>query len=143
MTNWHVEERLSAYLANEVEPEERDFIESHLEICTACRQEFEFLKELDLMLDDMPLEDPGSDFADAVMARIQSEATRKIGFWRGTDFRNMAASIVAAFLLFQGFIGVAPKISEVDSTISMYTATAEMQLKLWVQDISQLLGKRR
>ncbi|BCJ86085.1 anti-sigma factor family protein [Effusibacillus dendaii] len=48
MTNWHIEERLSAYLANEVEPEEKDFIESHLETCANCRQELEFLQELQL-----------------------------------------------------------------------------------------------
>lgn len=150
MTNWHVEDRLNAYLANEVEPEEKDFIESHLEICANCRQELEFLQELEMLLDDLPLEDPGPVFTDSVMARVKEETpvsvttvtdirakSRRSGFWRGSDFRNMAASVVAAFVLFQGFAGIVPKVPEVDSTISAFAVLAKVKVEIWVQSVTR------
>ncbi|WP_018132380.1 zf-HC2 domain-containing protein [Effusibacillus pohliae] len=153
MTNWHVEDRLSAYLANELDPAENDFIESHLAICPACRKELELLQELEQMLDRLPLADPGPDFADAVMARLQAdipaaqpliepvERTRRASFWRGSDFRNMAASVVAAFMLFQGFAGLVPKLPAIDATITGYKAEAIVKLEIWLADITRTLQR--
>jgi anti-sigma factor RsiW len=149
MTNWHVDERLSAYLANELEAKERDFVESHLEICHFCRQELELLQELDLILDEMPMEDPGQDFTDSVMARIQKESqqaklvplkTTRTRLWKTSDFRNMAASMVAAFVLFQGFTGVVPFMPEMDNKIRFYTTVTKVKLEIWVDSITHKIN---
>lgn len=142
MTNWHVEERLTAYLANEVSVEEKEFLESHLEICAQCRQEYELMQELDWMLDQLTLEDPGAEFADAVMAKLaEREAptllARPASFWRGTDFRNMVASIVAAFVLFQGFAGILPNVPRYDTAITEWTVIAKLKMELWVADMTR------
>lgn len=149
MTNRHVEDRLSAYLANELDPQERDFIESHIEICAACRRELEFLREVDSLLDDLPLEDPGPEFTEAVMVKARNESsvpvfpepapvrTRAAGFWKGPDFRNMVASVVAAFVLFQGFVGVMPKVNKIDSAIASYTAVTMAKLQIWVETVTR------
>jgi predicted anti-sigma-YlaC factor YlaD len=151
MTNWHVEDRLSAYLANEIAIEEKEFIESHLQICEMCRQELELLQELDIMLDSMPLEDPGPAFTDEVMARVKEEAARmkeidsqvrnvRARFWKGSDFRNMVASVVAAFFLFQGFTGIVPKVTEMDSKITTYAVVTKVKIEIWVETVTRSLN---
>lgn len=157
MTNWHVEEQLTAYLANEASEEEKNFIESHLEICAECRREADLLKELNGMLDELPLEDPGTAFTDAVMARLESGGQelpiapvtgtitpkRKTGFFRGSDFRNMVASVVAAFVLFQGLNGILPDMPKYDSIIVGYTTVAKAKIQIWVTEVTQTLNDRR
>lgn len=146
MTNWHIEERLTAYLADELPLDEKDFIESHLEVCLQCQAELDLLRELDTMLDGLPLEQPSADFADKVMLNISdisgeystanvrsSKSVRR--FWKGSDFRNMAASMVAAFVLFQGISGIMPQLPKYDSALTGYTVVAKVKVDLWVAEI--------
>jgi anti-sigma factor RsiW len=143
MTNWHVEERLTAYLADETPDDEKVFIESHLEVCPQCQAELELLRDLETILDDLPLEQPSADFTDNVMLNIasgeigsnsqSSETIRR--FWKGSDFRNMAASMVAAFVLFQGVSGIMPDLPKYDSAITGYTVVAKVKVDLWVAEI--------
>jgi hypothetical protein len=74
----HVRERLSAYLDDEVDREERAAIDTHLAECPACSRWLEDLALVDSAVAGLPLPEPEGDaeFAARVRARIEAEGAR-------------------------------------------------------------------
>ncbi|MCS7224886.1 MAG: zf-HC2 domain-containing protein [Armatimonadetes bacterium] len=66
MTCESVRERLSAFLSEELETEEQSRITDHLEICWACRQEWEQLREAIAVLKTAPAPTPPPYLADRI-----------------------------------------------------------------------------
>jgi len=88
-----IQERLSAYLDDELSPAVRDQVESHLEICDLCRAELRRQERLWDALTHLP--EPGPvDVSAAVLARLP----RREAFWP----RSLA---LAAAILLGVFLG--------------------------------------
>lgn len=67
-----IRERLSAFIDNELPPQERKLIEKHLQECPACAQEESSLRQVIDLLDEIPDESPSRSFASAAIHRASS-----------------------------------------------------------------------
>lgn len=65
-----VQENLSAYLDDELPPEQREAIQAHLAVCPACRQELARLTRLWEALAALPSEPPPEGLVEQVLARL-------------------------------------------------------------------------
>jgi anti-sigma factor RsiW len=75
VTHLEIRARLSEYLERDLDPAERSLVEGHLDGCASCNRELQELRETVSLLRRLP--EPGHPpaLADAVMARIASEAS--------------------------------------------------------------------
>ena len=67
----HVRDRLSAYLDQELPPGERTAVETHLQVCDACRQHLETLAAVDAAARALQVEAPPGYF-DALPGRVRA-----------------------------------------------------------------------
>jgi len=67
----HVRDRLSAYLDQELPPEERTAVETHVQACDACRQHLETLAAVDAAARALQVEAPPGYF-DALPGRVRA-----------------------------------------------------------------------
>jgi len=67
-----IRERLSAFIDNELPPQERRLIEKHLYQCSACAQEKSSLRQVIELLDGLPDESPSISFTLATIHRASS-----------------------------------------------------------------------
>ena len=58
MRNQHVNKKLSAFIDDELNQEEREIVETHLEVCDSCREALEQLRTSWELLNDLPKADP-------------------------------------------------------------------------------------
>ncbi len=67
-----IRERLSAFIDNELTPQEIRLIEEHLHECPACAQEQSALRQVIDFLDGLPDESPSRSFTSATIHRASS-----------------------------------------------------------------------
>jgi len=65
-----IRERLSAFIDNELSPEESRLIEGHLHECPECAQEESSLRQVTYILDGIPDESPSGSFIPATVHRV-------------------------------------------------------------------------
>lgn len=94
----HVTDDLSAYLANELDQNERSRVELHLRDCESCRKELEKHKRLDEVLGSSQPISPGPEIIRGVMQRVQHEQ-KTIAFKRLLPWLAIAAVLVAVLFL--------------------------------------------
>jgi anti-sigma factor RsiW len=95
----NAQEYFSAYLDDELPPEQREFVQEHLAVCPACRQELAHLTRLWEALEALPEVPPPAGLIDQVMARLPR---RKTPWWGSLA---LAASLLVGILL-GGSLGV-------------------------------------
>ncbi len=94
----HVTDDLSAYLANELDQDERSRVELHLRDCESCRKELEKHKRLNEVLASSQLISPGHEIIRGVMRQIQHEQ-KAITFKRLLPWLAIAAVLAAVLFL--------------------------------------------
>lgn len=100
MSASHLEEKLSAYLAGELEASEEKLAESHLRGCPECAAQLERLRQLDGMLDQLQAVEPSSDFLQRI--RQQVGVDKRLIIFRSR--RTVAWLALAASIIFAVFI---------------------------------------
>jgi len=73
-----VQEKLSAFIDNELPPPEHSLIERHLKQCQFCTQEEKSLRKINDLLDSIPDESPVPTFA--------STAVQRAAAWKRCDY---------------------------------------------------------
>jgi len=58
----YCKDKLSAYIDNELSPEERFLIEEHVQVCPSCAREAETLHQLGVLFESIPEETPSPAF---------------------------------------------------------------------------------
>ncbi len=91
-----VRELLSPYIDDELDLEERQRVDSHLQSCQSCREEFDSIRKSASLVRSMPVIEPRRSFA-------VSEAKRKT--WDGRLKALSAATVLVAVSLLVVFIG--------------------------------------
>ncbi|MCI0619355.1 zf-HC2 domain-containing protein [bacterium] len=94
----HVTDDLSAYLANELDQNERSSVELHLRDCESCRKELEKHKRLNEVLGGSQPISPGPEIIRGVMQQVQHEQ-KTIAFKRLLPWLAVAAVLVAVLFL--------------------------------------------
>lgn len=69
-----VEERVSAYLDEELDSALRQGMANHLDQCAGCREELEGFQDLDALLKRLARLDMGPEFAEYLVARLCKES---------------------------------------------------------------------
>ena len=77
-----IEETLSLYLENEVGPEEKEMVETHLKSCPGCTSLFSFLKETQASLAGLP----EVEVSQNLLAKLYSIPEKKKKFRFSLDF---------------------------------------------------------
>jgi Putative zinc-finger len=95
----HVTDDLSAYLANELDQNERSRVESHLHECEACRKELDVQKRLDDLLANSQSITPGPEIIRGVMRQVHHEQKTIVFQKRLLPWLAAAAILAAALLL--------------------------------------------
>ena len=67
-----IRERLSAFIDNELPPQENRLIENHRHWCPECAQEESSLRRVIDLLDEMPDESPSRSFTPATIHRVSA-----------------------------------------------------------------------
>ena len=91
-----VRELLSPYIDDELDPEERQRVDSHLQSCQSCREEFDSIRKTISLVQSMPVIEPRRSFA-------ISETKKKT--WDGRLKALSAATVLVAVFLLVVFIG--------------------------------------
>lgn len=94
----YCKENLSAYIDNELSPEERFLMEEHLRICLSCAREADSLAQLGLLMGSIPEETTSPAFVQRTVDR--AAVIRRRSLWN-KFFLNPALSFVrnaAAFV---------------------------------------------
>jgi hypothetical protein len=94
----HVTDDLSAYLANELDQNERSRVELHLRDCESCRKELEKHKRLNEVLGGSQPISPGPEIIRGVMQQIQHEQ-KVTAFKRLIPWLAVAAVLAGVLLL--------------------------------------------
>lgn len=90
---------LSLFMDNMLSENENDTIREHIKTCSACREEYEFMKTLALGTKDMPMPELPKEFHENLMAKVREtkqEKTKRVTFTFGPGFRRTAISFAAA-----------------------------------------------
>jgi anti-sigma factor RsiW len=67
-----IRERLSAFIDNELPPQESRLIEKHINECPACSKEVNSLRQIIDLLDEFPDESPSLSFTPATIQKVSS-----------------------------------------------------------------------
>jgi hypothetical protein len=94
----HVTDDLSAYLANELDQNERSRVELHLRDCESCQKELEKHKRLNEVLGGSQPISPSPEIIRGVMQQVQHEQ-KTIAFKRLLPWLAIAAVLVAVLFL--------------------------------------------
>jgi hypothetical protein len=94
----HVTDDLSAYLANELDDDERSNVESHLRDCESCRNELDKHKRLNEVLANSQPISARSEILRGVMQQVQHEQKRNFSK-RVLPWLAIAAVLAAALFL--------------------------------------------
>lgn len=107
-----VRNQLSLYIDGEIEEEEKELIEEHLENCPECKKELEEYKKLIQMLNELPNEEPPEGYCKRLHKKLKEEAEsnitnitempiqttkRKFG-WK--KYSSIAAALVLVMLVY-------------------------------------------
>lgn len=95
----HVTDDLSAYLANELDQNERSRVELHLSDCESCRNELDKHKRLDEVLASSPPLSPRSEIIREVMHRVRHDESSRSFNKRLLPWLAIAAVLAAALFL--------------------------------------------
>ncbi len=143
----HVQEKLPAWAAGELDAAEHAAVESHLETCDACRREAAATRELWLRLDEARVGPQGPSAWPAIRARTVGRRQTAWFFGDGPLARaGWAAATVAAglavSLLLPGSMTTSPAVAADDDSLlaglwledtSLETADAQGRLSaLWL-----------
>lgn len=71
---------LSGYLDGELEEKSRDVVEQHLAVCEVCRAEYEKLKTLVEVTNEMRFKEPAKEVWDKYWSRIYNRLERSAGW---------------------------------------------------------------
>ncbi|HSQ34913.1 MAG TPA: zf-HC2 domain-containing protein [Candidatus Binatia bacterium] len=85
------DEKILAYLDNEIKPIEQALIRDHLLVCTVCRRKADRYAELNRILAEPPVAEPPAWLVSRVMKRLYPEIPR---------YTSIAALIAASFAFF-------------------------------------------
>lgn len=91
-----VRELLSPYIDDELDPAERQRVDSHLESCQSCREEFDSIRKTISLVQSLPVIEPKRSFA-------ISETKKKT--WDGRLKVLSAVTVLVAVCLLVVFIG--------------------------------------
>ncbi len=92
MTCLELFERLDAYRAGTVSPEDAALVEQHLLTCDACRADFHFQKTLRAKLDALPRSvEPGRNLWTGIQGKI---GARRLAWWQRKGWLAAAALIL-------------------------------------------------
>jgi hypothetical protein len=94
----HVTEDLSAYLANELDHNERSRVESHLRDCESCRKELDKHKRLSELLASSQAITPSHEIIRGVMQQVQRDEKRNFSK-RVLPWLALAAVLAAVLFL--------------------------------------------
>jgi hypothetical protein len=94
----HVTEDLSAYLANELDHNERSRVESHLRDCESCRKELDKHKRLSELLASSQAITPSDEIIRGVMQQVQRDEKRNFSK-RVLPWLALAAVLAAVLFL--------------------------------------------
>lgn len=91
-----IRELLSPYIDDELDSGERQRVDSHLESCQSCREEFDSIRKTISLVQSIPVIEPRRSF-------VVSETKKKT--WDGGLKALSAATVLVAILLLVIFIG--------------------------------------
>lgn len=80
MKHEEIKALLAAYLEGELEKEDKDLVEAHLQECAECRKECEELNQLEEVLNKMELKKPSKDTWDVYWSSVYNKLERRIGW---------------------------------------------------------------
>lgn len=92
-------ERMMLALDEELPPEARRMLESHLEACAPCRAQWERLQRVEQVLQGAPLVVPPPGFVGRVMARVDRRRARRRSVLGGLALATGAAVVILIGLL--------------------------------------------
>ena len=92
-----IRERLSAFIDDELTPEESRLFEKHLHECPACVQEQSALRQVIDLLDGLPAESPSGSFVPATIHRVTS--WKRCAYVKGYILMPALALLRSAFSL--------------------------------------------
>lgn len=104
-----LQERLSAYLDNEVSGQERRLLEEHLRSCAECRTELEALQAAGDVVKTLPEVTPSPDFRARFWQKVRESAPVQT-LWERIALRWIPVPVVLAALVvvFSGFSAFSP-----------------------------------
>ncbi|KPK63379.1 hypothetical protein AMJ83_07345 [candidate division WOR_3 bacterium SM23_42] len=126
-------ELLNGYLDNELDDEQRAWVETHLKACPACRDELDVLKRIDRAVRDEVYEEPSSKFVLGLNRRVMEKVSipRRRSLFR---FAPVFVPVAAAFLILIVLINISPSKRLVDVNDRMFyeelAARQEVQVSI-------------
>lgn len=108
MNHQKIKELISSYHDGELNEEQMEMVEKHLEECTECRREFEEMKRFEEVMSKMELRKPPKETWKMYWASIYNRLERRIGW--------ILLSIGAMIILFFGGYKMVEGIIENPST---------------------------
>jgi len=120
MTGEHLDDVLSAYLDDELTPEERVDVEAHLNGCAECRSDLDAEADVRRLVRELPAVDPPFGFYERILrdgpgAGAPPERKRRLRFGLGS-----IAAAVACWLLVLGLVNVNSASASVDPQTDVY-----------------------
>lgn len=106
-----VRELFSPFLDGEISSGKHDLLTGHLQVCEACRQEFELWKDIsEALRTETFSEEPSADFCSGVISRLRKENEKEVATFTPRrlfrSWRAPAAAAAAAVMLFAGSWGI-------------------------------------
>lgn len=91
-----VRDRLSDFLDGELASRDHERLQSHLDACSACREEYESLRSLTLEAGQLEAEmRPSRDLWPGIQARISERVTRQTPWWLQLAAAGIALAVVS------------------------------------------------
>lgn len=91
---------LSLYIDNELDKDEKEELEKHLEICNSCRNELEELRQVISLVAGMGDEDLPQDFKDKLHGKLIQEAQAPVAVSYRRKYLKIFSTIAAGVLIF-------------------------------------------
>jgi predicted anti-sigma-YlaC factor YlaD len=92
-----IQEKLSAFIDDELPPAERGLVERHLQACPSCAEEATSLRKISDLLDSIPNENPAPVFTAKAVHRAL--AWKRCAYVKEQIYRPVAAYILSVLYL--------------------------------------------
>ncbi|MDP9340853.1 MAG: zf-HC2 domain-containing protein [Actinomycetota bacterium] len=136
-----VRERLTEYALSNMDPQERAFVERHLEWCAGCRKEAaELTSAAALAGEAVPQADPPADLEDRVVHAVRAVAGRAPRPARGRRIRRVVAVGVAAALVAVVAFGWGGTLAR-EQSASQRLHEAQLQSRLLGERLARLISQ--
>jgi anti-sigma factor RsiW len=96
-------DKLSAYIDNELSPEESFSLEEHIQKCSSCAHEMETLRQINVLMGGLPEQTPSPAFLQRTVCK--AAAVRRRSSWKNRFLNNPVFSFIrnaVAFVFIPG-----------------------------------------